>query len=171
MLTQFNKAKFTACSGAIKKSDKAMQANTQALIEMGLSHYEVSGDTGYLTKAMDILKGARTIKAQLIKDYIEKCANVRFKSTQKKGVKLARFVKQGKDVVVQPLTNPDGSVMSWYDYHAKELDAIIPTFDPMSRAKSLLTSLDKALSHGKAKDVSKAEELRGFLQQFTGVEV
>lgn len=102
----FDKKQFSTLKASVQKSGKTLAANVQSLIEMGLSQYQADGNSEYLTQAVMACSGSRAVKAEDVKAYITRHANVRWVAPKDE---TPRFKKKGKGVEVREPATP------WYE--------------------------------------------------------
>lgn len=149
----FDKKVFSTLKASVQRSGKTLAANVQSMIEMGLSQYQADGNSEYLTQAVMACAGSRAVKADDIKKYVTKHANVRWVAP--KG-EQPRFKKKGKQVEVTEPTVP------WYE--AMQNDKVVADKDVLAMIMRMQTSIANALNseeEGKrvvAKQAKFAEE-------------
>ncbi len=143
-MKKFKKATWNGIVTKLKNRTKEVKQYVQYLIEMGSDHFEVTGDTCYLTTAMSLCIGTKTLPNAQIQSYIEKVANVEWTELKRKNGKIKTFKKS---------TNDDGSKQDaridllylqetkWYD-HEKGLNEDKPHTDVdkfLAQIKSMIT--------------------------------
>ena len=151
----FDKKDWSKAKASVTRSSNTIKGAVQNLIEMGLSHYVVSGDTVFLTEAMSFCEGQRSLPNETIKAYIMAHANVRWVvSTKKEGdnkVQVKRFKKQGSDVAV---TEPG---VSWWEHEANKQN-VAKAVNTDNAIASLIKRIEKALTEGNADNPEKAQK-------------
>lgn len=157
----FDKKEWTKAKTAQTRSSNTVKAATQALIEMGLSHYQESGDTVFLTEAMHACEGQRSLPNDSIKKYIAAHANVRWVVSSKKegdkSIRVSRFKKQGNDVLV---TEP---AMPWWEHESNGNNVAKP-MNLDNAIASLIKRATKELEKGNVENMEAAQTKLAQLQ-------
>ena len=156
----FNKTSFTKLATATVKAGQTVAENLQQLIEMGLDHYNKSGDTEYLTRCIVTAQKARSVKADSIKLYIREHANVKWVEEKDK---QPVFKKRGKSAPVE-VKVPE---VDWPEYTAQ--DKVTPDFDIDKALEALIKKASKSVEDDKVAEEKLAHtlELMSQLKELT----
>lgn len=149
-MKSFNKTSFTKLATATVKAGQTVAENLQQLIEMGLDHYNKSGDTEYLTRCVVTAQKARSVKADAIKLYIREHANVKWVEEKDKE---PVFKKRGKSVPVE-VKVPE---VDWPEYTGQ--DKVTPDFDIDKALEALIKKASKSVEDDKVAEEKLAHTL------------
>jgi len=119
----------------------------QALIVFGLEQFKSSGNTGFLTEAINGVIRVKSIPTNNIKEYIKAHANVVLHQVKEPKVGQLPWVfkKQGKDVVVTMPT------VVWYEHTSNKSNKPKADIDGLALLRNALVKALNASKEGKLK--------------------
>ena len=159
-MKSFNKTSFTKLATATVTAGQTVAENLQQLIEMGLDHYNKSGDTEYLTRCIVTAQKARSVKADSIKLYIREHANVKWVEAEGKEPVFRKIGKGSQPEVKAP-------EVDWPEYTGQ--DKVTPDFDIDKALEQLLKKASKSVEDDKVAEEKLAHtlELMSQLKELT----
>lgn len=146
---------FNKALSAFITSQKTQRDKLQVLLIAGLEQVETSGNTVYLSKALNACVGVRSLPTKAIKQYIQAhVSNCSWKKNSAGDMVFKKAIAKTPMEVTQPS-------QAWYEHESAAKAQASEDVDVIKAAELLLKRISKALEeqHVKAGQEGKAREL------------